>query len=165
MRVSRKTTQVLEAFMEYLHGCNKRITPERISILEVISKQNKVFTIEDLRERMAKEAFPVALATLYNTVELLIDAGLLKPLRLLDMSATLYRINMGDMSHIYMICQQCGSIEENNAKELSRCINGYDFPKFSPHSFTLSISGVCHKCRKLNTANETNKKKIEIHES
>ncbi len=158
MRVSRKTTQVLETFMEYLHGCNKRITPERISILEVISKQNKVFTIEDLRERMAKEAFPVAIATLYNTVELLIDAGLLKPLRLPDMAATLYRINSGEMSHIYMVCQQCGAIEENNAKELSRYIKSYDFPKFSPHSFTLSISGVCHKCRKLDSGSENQQK-------
>ncbi len=158
MRVSRKTTQVLETFMEYLHGCNKRITPERISILEVISKQNKVFTIEDLRERMSREAFPVAVATLYNTVQLLLDAGLLKPLRLPDMAATLYRINIGDTSHVYLICEQCGTVTENNAKDLSRFINKYDFPKFSPRSFTLSISGICQKCRKQNEGNKTNKK-------
>lgn len=154
MRVSRKTSQVMETFMEYLHGCNRRITPERISILEVISKQNKVFTIEDLRERMSKEAFPVSVATLYNTVGLLLDAGLLKSLRLPYVASTFYRINIGDTSHVYMICEQCGAVSENYSKELSKFINQYDFPKFSPRSFTLSLSGICHKCRKLNEENE-----------
>lgn len=156
MRVSRTTTKVLEAFMEYLRECHKRITPERISILEVISKQNKVFTIEDLRERMSKEAFPVAVATLYNTVELLLDAGLLQPLRLPDMPSTLYRINTGEKSHVYMICEQCGSVRENKEKELTRYINKYDFSEFEPRSFSLSISGICRKCRKINEGNKQN---------
>lgn len=154
MRVSRMTTKVLEAFMEYLRERHKRITPERISILEVISKQNKVFTIEDLRERMSKEAFPVAVATLYNTVELLLDAGLLQPLRLPDMPSTLYRINAGEKSHVYMICEQCGSVRENKEKELTRYINKYDFSEFEPRSFSLSISGICRKCRKINEENK-----------
>ena len=164
MSVSKKTTQALKTFMEYLHECNKRITPERISILEVISKQNKVFTIEDLRDRMSKEAFPVAVATLYNTVELLIDAGLLRSLRLPDSSATLYRINIGEASHIFLICEQCGTVIENSARELSRFINKYDFPKFAPRSFTLSVSGVCQRCRKINENNKPSKQ-IKIHES
>lgn len=157
MSVSKKTTHALKTFMEYLHECNKRITPERISILEVISKQNKVFTIEDLRDRMSKEAFPVAVATLYNTVELLIDAGLLRSLRLPDSSATLYRINIGEASHIFLICEQCGTVIENSARELSRFINKYDFPKFAPRSFTLSVSGVCQRCRKINENNKPSK--------
>lgn len=164
MTISKKTTQVLKTFMEYLHECNKRITPERISILEVISKQNKVFTIEDLRDRMSKEAFPVAVATLYNTVELLIDAGLLKSLRLPDSSATLYMINTGDRSHVFLICEQCGTVIENNSKDLSRYVNKYDFPKFAPKSFTLSVSGICQKCRKVNENNKPSKQ-LKIHES
>lgn len=164
MSISKRTTQVLETFMEYLHECNKRITPERISILEVISKQSKVFTIEDLRDKMSKEAFPVAVATLYNTVELLLDAGLLRSLKLPDSSATLYRINVGEMSHIFLICEQCGTVIENSAKELSRFIKKYDFPRFAPRSFTLNVSGICQKCRKINEDNKP-QKTIKIHES
>lgn len=157
MRNSKKTTYVLETFIEYLHECNRRITPERISILEVISKQSKVFSIEDLHDKMSKEAFPVAVATIYNTVELLMDAGLVKSIKLPESSATLYTISAGEMSHIFLICEQCGAVTENKAKELSSFVNKYDFPKFSSKSFTLNVYGICQKCRKLNENNKSSK--------
>lgn len=154
MNTTKKTSAVLDAFVNYLHGSNKRITPERLSILEVIARQNKAFTIEDLREKMQKEAFAVSVATLYNTVELLQAAKLLKCVRLPYSVSTLYRIDFNDMPRVYLLCEECGRIKEATAKELNRYIGKYVFPRFQQSSFTLSISGICAKCMKLRNNNQ-----------
>ena len=150
MAIPKKTPQLQEAFVEYLRECGKRVTPERLAILEVMESQEGIFCIDDLRERMIKQAFPVSVATLYNTVELLVEAGMAKCIRIPDSPTAYYRLNSAEAQHVYLICSQCGSIKEASAKNLTRFIRQYDFPRFSPQSFTLSIQGICSKCRKLN---------------
>lgn len=150
MAIAKKTTLLKDAFVDYLHECGKRVTPERLAILEVMEALDGVLCIDDLRECMVKQAFPVSTATLYNTVELLVEAGMAKCIRIADSPTAYYRLNSAETPHVYLICSQCGSIKETSAKNLTRFIRQYDFPRFSPQSFTLSIQGICGKCRKLN---------------
>lgn len=67
---------VRKLFIDYLQSRNLRKTPERFAILKEIYSIKGHFGIEQLYNNMKESKYRVSRATLYNTIDLLLDCGL-----------------------------------------------------------------------------------------
>lgn len=125
-----------------------RATPERYAILEAVLKSQGHFDAEGLYYRMLTSGTKVSKATVYNTLELLQDCGLVSKYRFAE-NTSRYEKAFGRPSHHHMICLSCGDIIEFTNDKLERIQQeACEEKNFKFQSTTLQIFGTCSKCTK-----------------
>lgn len=103
--------EVRQKFITFLEQNEQRKTPERFAILDEIYNNKEHFDVETLFEHMKKRNYRVSRATVYNTLDLLLDCGLVIKHQFGKNLARFERA-YGFRQHDHMICNYCNNILE-----------------------------------------------------
>ncbi|MDR1921699.1 MAG: transcriptional repressor [Candidatus Adiutrix sp.] len=135
----------MDSFRSFLRSKTHRVTRERESIAEAVLLNRGHFDVDELFLAL-KGRVGVSKASIYRTIPILIEAGILAAVYLEDGHMHYERV-FGRDHHSHLRCTSCGRIFEFSVPELpvleKRIAEQQDF-KSEGHKF--EIWGLCAKC-------------------
>lgn len=133
-------------FTLYLKSKHYRKTPERFAILDKIFSLNGHFDVESLYGMLEEASYHVSRATIYNTIDLLIDCGLVCKHSFDNQQSRYEKVGSSSPNHHHLICTECGKIKEVKDNEFSAYMNARKYNAFTISYYQLYVYGICNNC-------------------
>ncbi len=135
----------VESSNDLLHKRGYRLTPQRYLVLNVIQEANGHVSLEQIAERVQKLNPRVSLSTIYRTLELLRQLGLVHEDHLPG-EPPHYEIPQGKTHH-HLVCQNCRAVvhlEDDLLGNLHEQLQ----EQYHYHGLTLGLlaAGYCADC-------------------
>lgn len=134
-------------FFDYLRKNDLKNTPERMLILQEVMKLDKHFEAENLFEHTKSISLKVSRASIYRTLDLLVQCGLVNRINF-DNTCFYYEATINKSSHDHFICTGCGKIIEFYYSEIEnihdKLIDEY---KLDISEYSHQIYGKCKDCK------------------
>lgn len=140
---------VIAKLDDFIRRKGMRRTPQREAIVRLAFETDEHFTSEELFDRVRRHNINASRATVYRTIALLVEAGLLHEI---DLGGDLktYDPNFLDKpSHNHLVCVDCGRVlefEDSHLELLNDCLTRR--MGFRPKRQSIKIEACCEELRK-----------------
>lgn len=140
-----KETETPEAILtQFMTEQKMRKTPERYAILNVVMKMEGHHSADQILALMPK-SFHVSRGTMYSTLALLVECGLLYSHQI-D-GAALYECAYGKAVHQHYICTGCNKIWDLYDQTIEQAASKVKTPRFKKLRCNTYIYGICYVCQ------------------
>ncbi|MGG7164407.1 Fur family transcriptional regulator [Clostridium ihumii] len=139
----------IEELKDELKEKGYKLTPQRRAILNgIINSEGEHLTAEELYDLVKADCPEIGLATVYRTVQLLEELGVICRLDL-DDGISRYELSQGDdnHNHHHLICTKCNKVIEVQGdllEEIEKVIE--EKYKFKIENHSLKFYGFCDEC-------------------
>ncbi|UQS86264.1 transcriptional repressor [Nicoliella spurrieriana] len=147
-------TSVYDRSIAILKQNHIRITPQRQIILKYLINHHNHPSVETIYKALEKDFSNLSMATVYNTLRLFEDIGIIIQLPNKDGGV---RFDFFGTPHFHAICEHCGKIIDiqypnyNQLDHELQDITKKQDPDFTPSRSKVEVYGLCKQCQqKLN---------------
>ena len=128
-----------------LHSLGYRLTPQRQLVLQAVDKLGHA-TPDEILAEVQQHASAVNVSTIYRTLEVLEELGLVRHAHLSDRAPTYHSVT--DHVHFHLVCRKCQRVVSVDAGEVA----GFADATRTRHGFVLDVGhlavfGHCVECR------------------
>jgi Fur family transcriptional regulator, ferric uptake regulator len=150
-------------FETYLRSKKLKLTGERMEILATIFRKDKHFDAEELHGELKAMGRDISRATVYRTLDLLVQCGLVRKSSLGSSHAN-YEAAHENEHHDHLICLSCNKVIEFYRPDLETLQDAICGEKgFKPLHHSLQIFGLCSECVGKADENAIRSKVAQIH--
>jgi Fur family transcriptional regulator, ferric uptake regulator len=139
------TTSSADQVLETLRERGLRMTPQRRAIVREIMSTNGHISPPDVARRVRERVPGVNPSTIYRTLDLLEQLGILSHAHL-ETGAEYH--HSAEAQHVHLICSNCGAddaLSMGEADRLKSVITRHS--GFAPDFTHFAISGLCEECQ------------------
>ena len=144
-------TFTMEDLKQKLAERQHKMTPQRQTVLQIfLDHPGEHLSAEDVHDILREKKAEIGLATVYRSLELLSDLGILQKMEFGD-GCSRYEVNATDPNrhhHHHLICTKCGKVEEFDEDLLDDLERDIE-QKIGFHTLDHQVKffGVCKECQ------------------
>lgn len=143
----RRIESIKDKFVDYLRENSLKVTESRTEVLEAVIRSEDHFTADEFHRREFSENNTVSRATVYRTLDVLEECGLIRKMVMRNGKAY-YEKTIANTHHQHMICIECDKIMEFPGDALIAQLNvlceGEEFEVFC---HDIKVHGICESCQ------------------
>jgi Fur family ferric uptake transcriptional regulator len=139
---------VIDRFRAWLSEQHLPLTPQRLAIADLLLGSERHLSAEELIDALAKKGLKVGTATVYRTIDVLLESGFIEE-RDRGEGFRRFEPKRGLPHHEQLLCTVCGRVEEFRDAALERMTHRVaDSHGFVRERHRLVIYGTCGDCRR-----------------
>lgn len=141
----------LDQLVAKLQAARYRLTPQRLALVRMLATDSSHPSADQIYAHLRSEYPTISLATVYNTLEVLVELGEALPLDLNE-GWTRYDVHR-PAAHPHIVCRKCGRVDDLDVDGLNDFVHTAQvcstYSHLQPRIF---FEGICPMCSYLTTA-------------
>ena len=130
---------------DFLSEKRLKKTSQRFLVWDTLLEAEDHPSVEQIRERLLEKGHRIGLSTIYRTLKILLESGMIRQAKL-D-GTTRYELLVNQPNHIHFVCNRCGKNQEFPSSRIERLIREEtEKNDFQPVYSRYAIFGFCREC-------------------